>query len=519
MKGSCQPGWAQARVKMITESQYPYPKRAELRKKKSLLPSLTSKGLKSLFLLVPLFGFTATAVAAPIIAYKQDAVEVKTVRRALDLPVPGEPATVDVKISTDIPQDVTKVASELLDEYESTEKVESLSPALSTLHESTEAAGEALDGLSEVSSTVILKDVPIKQAKSLQKGTLSEEGLLLMNPDLEIEVVPLSETIKEEASKIKEQEEEQQAQLSQASLDEGIAPPIVTPPADAKAEEPAAEEEVEEEEPKKEDSESKEEKPKTRKQIVIREEPKIDDEDKDEVVEQLSSASLSLKEAKTNLSPLDRVLIGYDGNLESLSDEDFEILSDSRASDEITAEHLRRISLKNSGLSQYSNGEVDESALVPLSWNPKFLMQKDAAKMFELLNRDFKTESGYDLRITSTYRPLAVQYQVKRESPSMTATPGTSNHGYGLAVDIAAAASPFITFDSYEHQWMMENGHKYGWLHPWWAGPGGTMLEPWHFEFGTFYEDNEKEFNNEQMPEHRAKWLSFSTSIVDDYDG
>ena len=497
---------------MITESQYPYPKRAELRKRKSLLPSLTSKGLKSLFLLVPLFGFTATAFAAPIIAHKQDAIEVKTVRHALDLPVPGEPAKVDVKISTDIPQDVTKVASELLDEYESTEKVESLSPTLSTLHESTEAAGEALDGLSEVSSTVILKDVPIKQAKRLQKGTLSEEGLLLMNPDLEIEVVPLSETIREEASKLKEQEE--QAQLSQVSLDEGIAPPIVTPPAVVKDEESTAEEES-----KKEDGDNEEEKPETRKQIVIREEPKLDAEDTDDVVEQLSSASLSLKEAKTNLSPLDRVLIGYDGNLESLSDEDFQILSDARASDEITAEHLRRISLKNSGLSQYSNGEVDESVLVPLSWNPRFLMQEDAAKMFELLNRDFKAESGYDLRITSTYRPLAVQYQVKRESPSMTATPGTSNHGYGLAVDIAAAASPFIDFDSYEYQWMMENGHKYGWLHPWWAGPGGTMLETWHFEFGTFYPGNEKEFNNKQMPEHRAKWLSFSTSIVDDYDG
>ena len=449
-----------------------------------------------MFLLAPLVGVAMASFSVPVVmAHTQTDIEVRVVRPALELPLPWEPSTIDVKISKRLPQEVSKAASELIHEYETTESVESLSPTLSVLQESTVAAEEALDNLSETSSTIILKDVPTKDAKKFKNGTLSEEGLFLLNPDLEVEVIPLSETLKEE----EEATESEDTKLPQESLDEGIVIPVAEPA------------------PVEEATTVEQERSETRKQIVIQEEPSIEDED--EVVEQLFSASKSLKEAKTNLSPLDMILLGNEGDLQVLSDEELDILNESKPSDEITTEYLRRATQGNSGLSSYSNGEVDQSILVPLSWNESFLMQKDAAQMFELLNRDFRAESGYDLKITSTYRPLAVQCQVKRESPSMTATPGTSNHGYGLAVDIAAAASPFIDFDSYEYQWMMENGHKYGWLHPWWAGPGGTMLEPWHFEFGTFYPGNEKEFNNEQMPEHRAKWLSFSTSIVDDYDG
>jgi LAS superfamily LD-carboxypeptidase LdcB len=61
------------------------------------------------------------------------------------------------------------------------------------------------------------------------------------------------------------------------------------------------------------------------------------------------------------------------------------------------------------------------------------------------------------------------------------AVPGTSNHGWGLAVDLCGG----IQVDySPEHEWLMDHAAEFSWFHPSWALPGGPgPHEPWHWEF------------------------------------
>ena len=62
--------------------------------------------------------------------------------------------------------------------------------------------------------------------------------------------------------------------------------------------------------------------------------------------------------------------------------------------------------------------------------------------------------------------------------------PGTSNHGWGQAVDLSGGIQ---SFGSAEFTWMQANAGKYGWKPPEWAQAGGSKPEPWHWEYGTSY--------------------------------
>ena len=82
------------------------------------------------------------------------------------------------------------------------------------------------------------------------------------------------------------------------------------------------------------------------------------------------------------------------------------------------------------------------------------------------------------------------QVQLKKEKPRLAAPPGTSKHGWGVAVDLhyyldsdPADAEPHsITFSSAEFKWLTENSRTYGWYHPRWAQQDGSKPEPWHWE-------------------------------------
>ncbi|MCU1602076.1 MAG: D-alanyl-D-alanine carboxypeptidase, partial [Frankiales bacterium] len=71
-----------------------------------------------------------------------------------------------------------------------------------------------------------------------------------------------------------------------------------------------------------------------------------------------------------------------------------------------------------------------------------------------------------------------------QEKPGLAAVPGTSNHGWGQAVDFCGGVE-----DTYSpaYNWMVANASRFGWRHPDWARPGGSRPEPWHWEFGTSY--------------------------------
>jgi hypothetical protein len=64
----------------------------------------------------------------------------------------------------------------------------------------------------------------------------------------------------------------------------------------------------------------------------------------------------------------------------------------------------------------------------------------------------------------------------------MAAVPGTSNHGWGKAVDWREGSAP-MTFDSPGYAWLVANAGIFGWIHPKGMKQGGPVPEPWHWEW------------------------------------
>ena len=87
---------------------------------------------------------------------------------------------------------------------------------------------------------------------------------------------------------------------------------------------------------------------------------------------------------------------------------------------------------------------------------------------------------GTELCITDSYRSIDGQEQVFKTKPGFAALPGTSNHGWGIAVDLCGGIERFGTP---QHDWLSSHGATYGWAHPAWAAATGSKPEPWHFEF------------------------------------
>jgi murein DD-endopeptidase MepM/ murein hydrolase activator NlpD len=128
----------------------------------------------------------------------------------------------------------------------------------------------------------------------------------------------------------------------------------------------------------------------------------------------------------------------------------------------------------------FANGEVPASELCPATSDGQ-LLRCDAAVAYRLMEQAFLAETGTPLCITDSYRSRAGQEQLYLTKPDLAAVPGTSNHGLGLAVDLCGGVEQFGTA---EHQWVVTNGPRFGWVHPDWAAAGGSRPEPWHFEFG-----------------------------------
>lgn len=128
---------------------------------------------------------------------------------------------------------------------------------------------------------------------------------------------------------------------------------------------------------------------------------------------------------------------------------------------------------------EFSNGAIPSEHLCRLPQDGQYL-RADAAAGFYALNEAYKEEFGDDMCVTDSYRPLGEQQRLKREKPNLAATPGTSNHGWGLAVDLCGGINSFGTE---QHNWMRANSQRFGWFHPEWAQQGGSLPEAWHWEF------------------------------------
>ncbi len=122
----------------------------------------------------------------------------------------------------------------------------------------------------------------------------------------------------------------------------------------------------------------------------------------------------------------------------------------------------------------YANGLLPDSVLCPLSVGGGARLRSDAAAAFERLN------AARPMCVTDSYRSYSQQVDVYQRKPDLAAIPGTSNHGWGIAVDFGCGVEQF---GSAAYLWMKANAGRYGWVHPAWAEPGGGKPEPWHWEF------------------------------------
>lgn len=141
----------------------------------------------------------------------------------------------------------------------------------------------------------------------------------------------------------------------------------------------------------------------------------------------------------------------------------------------------------------YQNGRIPLSALRALSWAGNQYLKPSAASEFERLNAAYRARFGVSMSELSAYRTYEQQVILKRSKPDLAAPPGTSNHGWGLAVDIGGGVNDYVTT---QHQWMRQNATTYGWFIPAWARENGSKREPWHWEFnessGSVVEDEDE---------------------------
>lgn len=130
----------------------------------------------------------------------------------------------------------------------------------------------------------------------------------------------------------------------------------------------------------------------------------------------------------------------------------------------------------------FANGMLPPAVLCPLRSAPGHMLRADAAEAFDAMSRAYAESTGEPLCITDSYRTFEAQVALKAQKPYLAAVPGTSNHGWAVAVDMCGGIENFGTP---AHNWMRANAGLFGWVHPSWAQADGSKPEPWHWEFSS----------------------------------
>lgn len=146
----------------------------------------------------------------------------------------------------------------------------------------------------------------------------------------------------------------------------------------------------------------------------------------------------------------------------------------------VAAEQAAQRAAWKASLRGYDNGQIPSSALCGVGFDSSALLRCDAAEALDALDAAFAARFGTHLTISDSYRSYAGQVACRASKGSLCAAPGTSNHGWGLAVDLGGSVQ---TFGTAQHQWMRENAPAFQWTLPEWARAGGSKPEPWHWEY------------------------------------
>ncbi|GAA1406658.1 hypothetical protein AUR04nite_05480 [Glutamicibacter uratoxydans] len=136
-----------------------------------------------------------------------------------------------------------------------------------------------------------------------------------------------------------------------------------------------------------------------------------------------------------------------------------------------------------------SNGNIPASMLAAAGWDKeKTLLAAPAVADLTKLNTAFKNKFGKNLDIDLAYRTLDTQKFFYSElGPYIAAKPGTSNHGWGLAIDFPESYN--YSFSGKYYKWLKANSSKYNWVHRKNLeqyrsdGSKNPYAEAWHFEY------------------------------------
>lgn len=126
----------------------------------------------------------------------------------------------------------------------------------------------------------------------------------------------------------------------------------------------------------------------------------------------------------------------------------------------------------------YKNGRLPDDVLCSLSFSPGDKVACHVVDEYEDLNAAYRKEFGTDISITNpgggnAYRTYERQVELyDRYGAGRAAKPGTSNHGWGLAIDIADVGD----YGTKKYNWLNENAPKYGF-------DDTVDGEHWHWEW------------------------------------
>lgn len=132
------------------------------------------------------------------------------------------------------------------------------------------------------------------------------------------------------------------------------------------------------------------------------------------------------------------------------------------------------------------NGNLAPSQLCLIPFMPGHYIHCRALRDLVAFHDAYQARFGERLPIDtwdrSTYRTFADQERTWIEiGPPIAARPGTSPHGWGLAVDMYDG--PGYDFGSERYLWMFQNGPRFGWQNMPWHWQSGSVPESWHFDY------------------------------------
>ena len=193
--------------------------------------------------------------------------------------------------------------------------------------------------------------------------------------------------------------------------------------------------------------------------------------------------------------------------------------------------------------SRYQNGRLPESALTTSTFmqgggyigpdrsSIKYKLLGDAARSFDSMMAAFKSASFSGKQkayVKDGYRTYQEQVALRNRLGDGAAVPGTSNHGWGVAVDFWWGMKTsfrkerdlrIASFTHPNYKWFHENAHRYGWYNPTRLRDGLGVDEWWHWEYWGQQTSPEPllaeyaaPFDRQIVPTLRQRGASFDTS-------